>query len=295
MTADRPLFGIALMSLFCLLAPLSDAVAKLLTATVPILVIVVARFVVQAAITTPLSLARGESLRLGGRLLHLTILRMALQVAGLVLIFAALRVMPLADAIAIAYVMPFLMLILGRLVLGETVGPHRIAGCVIGFAGTLLVIRPNFAEVGAVALLPLAVALVFALFMLVTRAIAKEIGPVPLQAITALAALPFLAVALLASAPDLTGFTPRIWALLALVGLLGTLSHLAMTWALRFAPSATLAPMQYLEIPLATAIGFVMFDDLPDGLAALGILLTIAAGLYIVFKERAIAARPAPL
>jgi drug/metabolite transporter (DMT)-like permease len=66
-----------------------------------------------------------------------------------------------------------------------------------------------------------------------------------------------------------------------------------MTWSLRFAPSATLAPMQYLEIPIATLVGLVIFGDLPDGLAAAGIVVTIASGLYIVMRERAIS-RAAP-
>ena len=62
-----------------------------------------------------------------------------------------------------------------------------------------------------------------------------------------------------------------------------------MTWSLRYAPSATLAPMQYLEIPVATLFGWAIFRDLPDGLAALGIGITVAAGLYVILRERATA------
>jgi drug/metabolite transporter (DMT)-like permease len=85
-------------------------------------------------------------------------------------------------------------------------------------------------------------------------------------------------------APDATEI-----ALLATIGVLGTLAHLLMTWSLRFAPASTLAPMQYLEIPFATVIGWVIFRDLPNGLAALGIAITVAAGLYIVVRERSLA------
>jgi len=77
--------------------------------------------------------------------------------------------------------------------------------------------------------------------------------------------------------------------LLVAIGIIGTLAHLLMTWSLRFAPSATLAPMQYLEIPFATLIGWLVFRDLPNGLAAVGISITMAAGLYVVFRERTIA------
>jgi len=81
------------------------------------------------------------------------------------------------------------MLILGHFVLHETVGAHRIGACAVGFCGTLLVIQPNFAAVGWPALLPLGVAVIFALFMLVTRQIAKQVDAVHLQAVSGIPAI----------------------------------------------------------------------------------------------------------
>ena len=80
--------------------------------------------------------------------------------------------------------------------------------------------------------------------------------------------------------------------LLLLLGILGTSAHLVITWSLRFAPSATLAPMQYLEIPMATLVGYAIFGELPDGLAALGIAVTICAGLYVLWREGRASAVP---
>ena len=77
----------------------------------------------------------------------------------------------------------------------------------------------------------------------------------------------------------------EVWLLLA-IGIIGTVAHLLMTWSLKFAPSATVAPMQYLEIPFATLNGFIVFKDLPNGGAALGISITIGAGLYVLYRER---------
>ena len=96
------------------------------------------------------------------------VLRTLLHMSGIAAKFISLRYLPLADAIAIAFVMPFIMLLLDKYLLYERVGNHRLGASVIGFIGTLLVIQPNFAEVGAPALLPLFVAIVFALFTLVT-------------------------------------------------------------------------------------------------------------------------------
>lgn len=299
--ADRPYLGILLMLGFCVLAPLGDALAKLLGDRVPLGQLVLVRFAVQAAWLLPLVLALSVWRRLivPRRLFALIGLRTLLHVVGIGAMFSALRFLPLADALAIAFVMPFIMLLLGRFVLNEAVGPHRLWACAAGFGGTLLVIQPNFATVGAPALLPLLVAVVFALFMLVTRHIAKAIDPVALQAISGLQATALLVPVILwlpslfaipaPLAPAFVLVRPDMSTALMLgaLGTLGTLAHLLMTWSLRFAPSATLAPMQYLEIPVGTAIGWLVFRDLPNGLAALGIVVTVGAGLYIIARERA--------
>jgi len=285
MTTDRPLLGIALMLGFCLLAPLGDGIAKLLGGAVALSVLVTMRFAIQAAILVPLCAATGRSLRMSRRDLRLTAWRTVLHIAGIACMFTALQFLPIADAVAIAFVMPFIMLLLGKYVLGEAVGPHRLGAAVVGFLGTLLVVQPNFLAVGAAALLPMAVALIFALFMLVTRQMAKDVDPVALQAVSGLmgtlALLPLLILL-----PDTPLPAASAWPLIGALGVVGTLAHLLMTWSLRYAPAATLAPMQYLEIPFATAIGWLMFRDLPNGLATLGILITVAAGLYVIARER---------
>jgi len=291
MQADRPFLGVLLMVGFCLLAPMGDAMAKILGASIPLVQIVAVRFATQTLILLPIVWLSGKSLSMTPRVFRLALLRTGFHIIGIGAMFLSLRFLPLADAIAIAFVMPFIMLLLGRYVLGETVGRRRLIGCVVGFAGTLLVIQPSFAAVGAPALLPLVVAVIFALFMLITRQIAKSCDPIALQAVSGLMAsallIPLLLVGQMADLPALNLISPSAseWHLLALLGTLGTGAHLLMTWSLRFAPSATLAPVQYLEIPIATMIGLIVFGDLPNGLAAIGIVITIGAGLYVIFRE----------
>lgn len=294
MNTDRPFLGVLLMLGFCVLAPLGDSVAKLLGGYVPLVLLLLTRFIMQAIILLPIVWATGVSMRLPRRLAMLTWVRSVLHILGIGFMFTALRYLPLADALAIAFVMPFIMLLLGRVVLGEEVGHHRLGACAVGFLGTLLVIQPNFAEVGLPAQLPLAVAVIFALFMLVTRQVAKAIDPVALQALSGLQASVLIlpAVWFLGDVPTVSLGSWVMWGLLVL-GVLGTLAHLMMTWSLRFAPAATLAPMQYLEIPFGTAIGWMVFDDLPDGLAAVGICITVAAGLYVIARERRLSRDPA--
>lgn len=293
MTPDRPVLGIVLMLGFCIIAPLADALAKVLGATIPLVQLVLIRFAVQAALLVPLVALLRLRWRLSPRAWRLAAVRTVLHIFGIGGMFTALRFLPLADAIAIVFVMPFFMLLLGHFVLGEEVGPHRMGACAVGFAGTLLVIQPNFLAVGWIALLPVFVAVVFALFMLTTRQLAKEVDPVALQAVSGVMAsvvlLPLLAVGLVVDAAPLELVLPEgaAWFLLLAIGGLGTLAHLAMTWSLRFAPAASLAPMQYLEIPVATLVGWWIFTELPDNLAAVGIALTVAAGLYVLMREQA--------
>jgi drug/metabolite transporter (DMT)-like permease len=291
---DRPLLGILLMLGFCIVAPIGDAVAKLLGTSVPLAQVVLIRFAVQLILLMPVVYLTKRKWRMTNMALWLTFLRTLLHILGIAAMFTALTYLPLADAVAIVFVMPFFMLILGKYVLNEEVGSNRLMACIVGFVGTLLVVQPSFAEVGWPALLPVFVAANFSVFMLVTRKIAKQIDPISLQTVSGFMAV-VLMLPLVWLGPKLNiGVLEMIspssleWTLLLSIGALGSVAHLLMTWSLRYAPSATLAPMQYLEIPIATFIGLVVFGDFPNPLATLGIAITMAAGLYIVFREGAI-------
>ena len=278
---------------FCVVAPIGDAVAKMLGASVPLAQVVLIRFALQAIVLLPLVWITRRIWRLRGRLLWLTFFRTILHVLGIGAMFTALKYLPLADAVAIVFVMPFFMLVLGKYVLGEEVGQRRIIACIVGFIGTLLVVQPSFATVGWPALLPVFVAANFSVFLLITRQIAKETDPISLQAVSGCMAvglmLPLIWFGTSGQIAPLVWIVPDLseWSLLIAIGVLGTVAHLLMTWSLRYAPSTTLAPMQYLEIPFATLLGFAIFQDLPNPLAALGILITICAGLYVIIRERA--------
>lgn len=297
-TQDQPYLGIMLMLGFCIIAPFGDAVVKLLGERVPLIQVLLVRFAVQAIILGAVVAMTGRRWRLHGKLWMLSWLRAVLHIAGIATIFVALRFLPIAEAIAIAYVMPFLMLLLGRYVLDEEIGARRMWACVVGFAGTLMVVQPTFAEVGWPALLPLGVAVIFAFFMLVTRQIARETDPIGLQAVNGVQAMILLVpLALILNMNgdavfDMSAATSVDLMLLLAIGVSGTVAHLLMSWSLRYAPSATLAPMQYIEIPIATFYGWLIFSDLPNGLAAIGICVTMAAGLYIVMRERSMSRTP---
>lgn len=294
MERDSPLTGILLMIGFCIVAPLGDALAKMIGNSVPLAQVVLVRFAVQALILWPVVQRHQYPLPRSRALWGWILARTLMQIACIGTMVLALRQMPLAETIAIFFVMPFMMLLLGHLFLHEQVGVHRLAACAVGFVGTLTIMQPTFAEVGWVAVLPVIAALEFAAFMLLTRRIRREIAPLPLQALTGILGtavlFPLVALADGRGWMELDPVTPgpvQI-ALLLLLGVAGTVSHLLMTWSLRFAPTTTLAPIQYVEIPVAVGFGWAFFAEFPNRLALAGIGIVLAAGLYIIWREQTV-------
>lgn len=292
MTQERPLLGIALMIAFCVLAPLLDTASKLATATIPVGQITTARFVVQGALMVPVVLAMGLPWRVSGRLAGLLTARSVFLILSTYGFVAAVTVMPIADALAIVFVEPFILLIFGHLIFGDHIGPRRILASGIGFVGALLVIQPSITAFGWVALYPLATAFLFAAYMLITRAISSQMHPVTQQLHTSIAgSLICLPVLFLADGTGLFSLDPVMpqgwaWAWLFGVGFWAAASHMCMTLALKYASASALAPIHYLEIVTAVVLGYLVFGDFPNWLTWVGIAIIISAGLYIILRER---------
>ncbi|MDA8747171.1 DMT family transporter [Litoreibacter sp.] len=296
-STDNILAGVALMLGFCLTAPLLDVAAKLASSSVPVGQITAARFVVQCALMAPFIWVMTLSLHVAhGQWLPL-ILRALLLLFATFCFITAIRAMPLADALAIVFVAPFIVLLFGKFYLGEEVGPRRVGAALVGFVGVLFVIQPSFAAFGAVALIPLGTAVAFAFYILVTRGLSRQMHPVALQFHTGLIASLFCTPVLFLAQGSGSGLFDPVWPTgIAWLWLLGagffaTLSHMMMTYALSLAPSATLAPLQYFELPVATLFGYLVFHDFPNTLSLVGIAIIIGAGLYMIHRERLTARR----
>jgi drug/metabolite transporter (DMT)-like permease len=294
--SDRALLGALLMLAFCITAPLIDVTAKLAAASVSAGIVTLARFVVQAVCMAPILIVMRSGLGIGRDAIGLLLARAGVSVLATVTFVGALSVMPIADALAIAFIDSFILLLLGRFWFGEAVGPRRIAASVVGFAGSLLVIQPAFATFGLAALLPVATAVTFALYMLFTRRLSQRMHPVAMQFHTAwIAALMAAGVLWLLADSKIPGVAitrPEgvAWLWLIGVGLSASVSHMFITYALRLAPAATLAPLHYLEIATAAVFGYFIFDDFPDAMTWAGIAIIVSAGLYIIHRERVTAA-----
>ena len=291
---DRPqshLTGIMLMAGFCLFGPAIDMFAKLASDTVPLLQITAARFGFQLIFLIPIAIfMRCLYLPSVGEMAS-HFLRGFLILMATSLFFLAISYLPLADALAIFFIEPFFLTFLAVLFLGEPIGWRRVIACIIGFCGALLVIQPQYQQVGWPALLPVGTALCFAFFLLLTRRMTQTGSPVTIQIFTSIAAslllLPVIMVMHDGSVEMFRLKQPSSfeWVLLIGVGASATIAHLFLTSAFARAPVGILAPLQYLEIVTAALFGIWIFGDVPNLLTITGVIIIVLSGLYVLYRE----------
>lgn len=251
------------------------------------------RFFFQLVCTLPLLLALSPRALLSTRRPFLNLFRGVLHAAASLMFFVAVKYMPLADVFAIYFVEPFMLTMMSALFLGEKVGWRRWLAIVIGFGGAMIVIQPSFEIFGLKSLLPVACAFLFTLYLFLNRAMGDGDTPLTMQTMAGIGGTLFMAVALgighsLGDVDFEMSLPGNMQALLLLI-LLGSISgymHLLVVQAFRLAPISLLAPFQYFEIISATALGFVLFNDFPSPSKWLGILIIVASGLFIIWRER---------
>jgi drug/metabolite transporter (DMT)-like permease len=287
--------GLALMVGAMLIAPAMDVLAKLLVETVSPATAAAGRFFAQSLVLGPLALAAGSL----GRPTRVHAAAGVFLGLALLAINAALVTMPVANVIAIFFVEPLILTLLAALLLGEKLGARRLGAVAAGLVGALVVLRPNLAAYGTAALLPLAAAVLFSFYMLITRAMTKRGGLLGLQFWIGAAACAVLAAgagaeAALAAEPGWRWPTGREVALFAAVGALAAATHQMIAQALTRVEAGAVAPLQYLEIVSATLLGWLVFGDLPDALTWLGAGIIVASGLYVFHRERLRRAPPTP-
>jgi drug/metabolite transporter (DMT)-like permease len=297
-TSSEVTMGLALMILSVLFSPLIDIFAKLAIATVPSAEITAARFAVQAICMLPVVIWRKNLADLSWKQTFYHAIRGIIMTISMISFVATLKYMSVADAIAIFFVEPIILTILSSIFLGEAIGWRRYTACGVGFFGAILIIQPSFQEVGFVALLPVVSAVCIAISAMMNRALAQREDPWVMQFQMGLWGLLFCAIILYVgegSGSDV--FDPVMpssiaFAYLAGVGVMAAIAGILGVYAYRAAPASTLAPLQYFEIVSATLFAWLVFGDFPDAIKWLGILIIIASGLYIIWRERRFASKP---
>ncbi|MBC8130370.1 MAG: EamA family transporter [Rhizobiaceae bacterium] len=292
--------GLVLMVTGSFLIPGLDAAAKLLTERHDLSAgeIGLLRFLLQTLMVLPLLLATEGTagLRIERPLLNL--LRGVLLGLATFLFFTALKFMPLADATAIFFIEPMLVTILSVVFLKETVGWRRGVAILVGFAGAMIVIRPNFLALGPVAVLPALTAACVAVYAVLSRSLSKGSSPLAMHFYAGLGGLAALSVAcaygVATGVPDLALTMPEgpeAWVLILTLGVFATVCHLMFIHAYRLAPASLLAPFGYIEIISAVLLGFVLFGEFPDPAKWVGIAVIMGSGIYIAWRENLVVRR----
>ncbi|MFL2815185.1 MAG: DMT family transporter [Candidatus Puniceispirillales bacterium] len=288
---NYPLFGILLVIGFTILGPVMDTFAKLASNEIPIGQISFSRFLVQSLIIIPIAIYLKVLYLPSLKETFLHFIRALFILIATSLFFGAIKFMPMADAIAIFLVNPFFMTFLSYFVLNEKVGWRRILACLIGFSGSMLILKPSFALFGFVALYPLGTAITYSFYMIITKHMTKNIHPVTLQAFTGTSAViiifPLLLIFDDSSFKPLSLVWPTInsFILLLAVGVTATISHLFVVYGLKYSPASTIAPILYLEIVSAAILGYFVFQDIPDFFTVIGVFIIMLCGVYVFMRE----------
>ena len=283
---QHPALGIALIALAASCFASMDSSTRHLGALLPVLLILWARYGFQALVMAVwlgvAALKRGNASPFAAAHPRFQAVRGLLLLATSAMSFYGVQYMPVAEFTAINMLTPVLVTLLAALLLHEPVSRLRWALVIGGFAGALIVIRPGSGLFGWAVLFPLAGALTYASFQILTAKLAALESPYTTHFYTGLTGALVLSVLIALSPIDVAGTlaaaTTGQLGLLLLIGALGTVGHLLLILALGLAPTGTLMPFMYTQIGVAALIGWLAFDHLPDGWAWVGMAVVSACG-----------------
>jgi drug/metabolite transporter (DMT)-like permease len=285
--SERILAGIGLVILAVACFATLDTATKLSTAGVPILMGVWFRYAFQAVATTMVLLPRYGTALLRTEHPRYQLLRGGLLLVSSTLAFFSLRYMPLAEFTSVVLIAPLVVTLLAATALKEEVSPLRWALVAGGFIGTLVILRPGGTVFSWAILLPLGLVISNAWFQVLTSRLARTEKPLTMHFYTGWVGTLVATIALPFAWTALPGW--HWWALLCLMGFMGTVGHFLLILAYQRAPASTLTPYLYAQIGFAMLGGGLMFSQVPDTVSLIGMALIAvcgAAGAWLTVRER---------
>ena len=282
-TDGRPLRGVALVIAATFLFASADTLGKHLAMLYAATLILAARYAVNLSLVT-LAMAPKHRAALWrtNRIGLVTLRGLCLALASISMLLA-LRLMPVAETVAIIYITPVLVMLVSGPLLGEKVSPLGWVGAALGFIGVLLIARPGSGLDPWGVVLALGNAVLATGYHILTRVLTRTETTMALMFHTALVGtVVFVALTLALGTETLP--TVLDAGLMLALGALATAAHLLFTSAYREAPASTLAPVNYMHIAFATVLGAIVFRQLPDALGFIGMAMIAAAGLLAAWR-----------
>ena len=200
-----------------------------------------------------------------------------------ILFFYSISIISMAKALTLAFVAPLITTTLSPFFLGEKVGFRRWSAVIIGFIGSLIVIRPGFIELNLASFAALGTGFFYGIYLIITRRLHSSDSPLLTLLLTGVVGaivssffVPFVWIN-----PTFTQ-----WSLLALMGIFACLGHLFLILSLRLADASKLAPFGYFEIVTNIILGYYFFGDFPHFWTWVGLTIIICSGIYIFIREK---------
>ena len=262
--------------------PVMDGFAKYLSADLPILQITWARYFFTVAFTLPIMFFFFNKQLVWSDKPKLQILRGLILLSANICFFYAISVISLAKALTLAFIAPLIVTAFSPLLLGEKVGLRRWTAVIIGFSGSLIVIRPGFVEINLASLSALGTGFLYGFYLIITRKLSTSDNPLLTLLITGAvgAILVSLVIPFYWVKP-----TFNQWSLMAGIGIFASIGHIFLILSLKYADASKLAPLGYTEIIPNVMIGYYFFNELPDNWTYLGLFIIILSGLYISWRQ----------
>ena len=200
-----------------------------------------------------------------------------------VLFFYSISIISMAKALTLAFVAPLITTALSPIFLGENVGFRRWSAVIIGFIGSLIVIRPGFIEFNLASVAALGTGFFYGIYLVITRKLHSSDSPLLTLLLTGVvgAIIGSLVVPIVWINP-----TFNQWSLLALMGIFACLGHLFLILSLKYADASKLAPFGYFEIVTNVILGYYFFSDFPHYWTWAGLAIIVSSGIYISLREK---------
>jgi len=200
-----------------------------------------------------------------------------------VLFFYSISIISMAKALTLAFVAPLITTALSPFLLNEKVGIKRWSAVIVGFLGSLIVIRPGFIDFNLATIAGLGTGFFYGMYLIVTRKLHTSDNPLLTLLLTGVVG--FIVGSFIV---PIVWINPSItqWLLLALMGVFACLGHFFLIISLKYADASKLAPLGYFEIVTNIILGYYFFSDFPDKWSWLGLLIIVASGVYISFREQ---------
>ena len=284
MQTSNTRLGIGLMTATTFIFAVQDGLSRHLASDYNVLMVVMIRYWFFAAFVIALARLRTGSIRAAARTRQpgLQILRGVLLVTEICVMVQGFVLLGLVESHAIFACYPLLIAALSGPVLGEGVGPRRWAAIAVGFVGVLVILEPGITVFAPAAAIPLAAALMFALYGLLTRYVAKEDTAATSFFWTGVAGA---VAATLAGIWFWEPMTAPDWALMGCLCLTGVAGHWLLIKTYEVAEASAVQPFAYLQLVFASAIGLTVFGEVLELHVAIGVLIVVGAGVFTLVRS----------